>query len=524
MGLRIHSNLPALTALRNLRLTMAQEARSLERLATGLRINYAADDPSGYVISTLLRSQIVGLTQASENSQNASNILGIAESGLQGISEQLREIRASVVAALGGGLTPEQLAAEQASIDAAIQAITLLARTTRFGGRGLLNGQAALTTLGSVGAFLNDLRIQAVSFPQGVTSHDFSGTLVASAIRAWVRVGETGATGSTIRVTGALGTQDITLPPNATSAMVRAAINQVAPYTGVYASNINVAAAPAGAGTYAMSMEFGAAQSISIEVISGSFGMSITGAPVPLGPGSRLEDIGDDPVIMFDGIRYQGSGRDFRVLSPRGQFQFALAIPTTGTALQQNLIIEPASIPAGQLNFRVGRSGLTFQLRERPYATDALTIGIPPVSADMLGFESIPDVIARAAAGADSTLMQGGYLTSLQSGGANNIVSGNRANALRIVDAAITQVAQQTAHIGSVQANTLTPNRNAIDAAVEELTDFEARIREIDVAEETANLARIRVLREAAAMALASANLLPQSVFRLLTGEGFGGD
>ncbi len=61
-------------------------------------------------------------------------------------------------------------------------------------------------------------------------------------------------------------------------------------------------------------------------------------------------------------------------------------------------------------------------------------------------------MIARAGAPPGSTLMQGGYLTSLQSGGENNILNGNRKNALKIVNAAIGQVALQTGYIGSVRA------------------------------------------------------------------------
>ncbi len=47
MGLRINTNTSAVTALRNLSLNDKHLASSLERLSTGLRINRAADDPSG---------------------------------------------------------------------------------------------------------------------------------------------------------------------------------------------------------------------------------------------------------------------------------------------------------------------------------------------------------------------------------------------------------------------------------------------------------------------------------------------
>ena len=69
MGLRINTNIPALTALRMMNRSDANLTTSLQRLATGLRINTAADDPSGLVISEQLRAQIGSLKQAAENAR-----------------------------------------------------------------------------------------------------------------------------------------------------------------------------------------------------------------------------------------------------------------------------------------------------------------------------------------------------------------------------------------------------------------------------------------------------------------------
>ena len=58
MGLRINTNVPSLTTLRMLNLSERNLSSSLQRLASGLRINVAKDDPSGLVISEQLRAQI----------------------------------------------------------------------------------------------------------------------------------------------------------------------------------------------------------------------------------------------------------------------------------------------------------------------------------------------------------------------------------------------------------------------------------------------------------------------------------
>ena len=63
MGLRINTNISSIRALRTLRSNDRSQARSLERLSTGLRINRGSDDPSGLVISEQLRSQVHALEQ-----------------------------------------------------------------------------------------------------------------------------------------------------------------------------------------------------------------------------------------------------------------------------------------------------------------------------------------------------------------------------------------------------------------------------------------------------------------------------
>jgi flagellin len=100
MGLRINTNVAALEALRDLGVTDRAQRKSLERLSTGLRINRAADDPSGLVISEQLRAQVLSLRQAAENSQNASNLLGTGEAALNEVSSLLNQVRESIVFAM----------------------------------------------------------------------------------------------------------------------------------------------------------------------------------------------------------------------------------------------------------------------------------------------------------------------------------------------------------------------------------------------------------------------------------------
>ena len=66
MSLRINNNIAAIDAHRNLVLTESNLSKSMEKLSSGYRINRAADDPAGLVISEQFRAQIAGLNKAIE--------------------------------------------------------------------------------------------------------------------------------------------------------------------------------------------------------------------------------------------------------------------------------------------------------------------------------------------------------------------------------------------------------------------------------------------------------------------------
>ncbi len=82
MSLTINTNIQALDAQRNLNNTENSLAMSMERLSSGLKINSAADDVAGYAINQRLQSQINGLEQAQQNSQDAVALAQTAQGAL----------------------------------------------------------------------------------------------------------------------------------------------------------------------------------------------------------------------------------------------------------------------------------------------------------------------------------------------------------------------------------------------------------------------------------------------------------
>src|SRR5271157_825442 len=89
---RINTNVSALTANQNLTNSNNELQTTLTRLSTGLRINSAADDPSGMIAATDLGDNISDSNQAISNSQAASQMISTADSALSQISSLLTTI------------------------------------------------------------------------------------------------------------------------------------------------------------------------------------------------------------------------------------------------------------------------------------------------------------------------------------------------------------------------------------------------------------------------------------------------
>ncbi len=93
MGLRIGTNVSALNAQKNLYMTQINANRSMARLASGFRINQAADDAAGLAISENLKGQIRGMRQANRNANDGISLVQVAEGSLNEVSNMLIRLR-----------------------------------------------------------------------------------------------------------------------------------------------------------------------------------------------------------------------------------------------------------------------------------------------------------------------------------------------------------------------------------------------------------------------------------------------
>ena len=139
--MRINQNAMAFNAARNLSNTGVQLGKSLEKLSSGFRINRAADDAAGLVVSQGLRAQVSGLRQATRNAQDGVSVVQTAEGSLSEVHNMLNRMRdLSVQAANTGANDGAARNAAQAEIEALSTEISRVSETTKFGGVSLLDG------------------------------------------------------------------------------------------------------------------------------------------------------------------------------------------------------------------------------------------------------------------------------------------------------------------------------------------------------------------------------------------------
>ncbi len=120
-----------------LQLARTQQARTThsKRLASGLRVTSAADDPSGYAIATTLHTRVSSLDAASENTQNAVNYIKVATGALQSMISLVQRMRTLAIAADNSVLSPSDRQNLQAEVTELVAQINVISANTRFNGK-----------------------------------------------------------------------------------------------------------------------------------------------------------------------------------------------------------------------------------------------------------------------------------------------------------------------------------------------------------------------------------------------------
>ncbi|PCJ57274.1 MAG: hypothetical protein COA79_16340 [Planctomycetota bacterium] len=499
MGLRIVNNINSIKAGRQLSQSNRAFSNSLERLSSGLRINKGADSPAGLIISEQLRAQIVGLKQAVENSQKATNVIGTAEGALNEVNSLLSSVRRLAIDSSNLGTTDQdQLDANQAEVDSAINSIDRIADTTQYAGKKLLNGSASFEVSG-VSSSIDKLNVSRVQLGSATSrTIDYEIKSLAEFAEVSIDVGAAALDkDTTLQISGSRGSQQISFSAGSSLTQIANAIDALNENTGVTAR----VDASSNTITFA-STEVGSSQSVRIQDIDGdgtllgSIASASNSATTASDKGADVEGTILGAVALGTGRRLSGNTSvftgdltfDFNTATGRS------AIGVTGRDAARTEVTGITADATG--TFSLNSEGLLFQLGAFTDPNNQESVGIDSTNSYNIGVRE-------------------GRLSSVKSGGVNDL-STNSDQAVRIIDEAITDIASIRARLGAFQTNTLETNINSLGASIENITNSESLIRDLDFSTETAAFTKAQILVQAGTSILSQANASSQSVLALL--------
>ena len=495
MGMYINTNITAMNALMNLTNVSNNVANDIQQLSSGLRINTAADNPAGLIISQSLQSQINGLNQAVSNSQDANNLIKTADGALSEVGNLLQTVRQLAVHAANTGVNDQvAVQADQTQISSAIGSIQQISQNTQFGDKFLLNGtsgiSAAITNTKdvsgiSIGGQFNNLATQSGTLSIHVSQVATRATVIGNVTYATVNASISNANGTTVGNGGTivLNGQSINITASDTVQTVLNDINNLSSSTGVSAqfSSAN------GSGTIVLTQQnyganFKIVENESNALIAGTAGTSSVGtnALANVSAYALVNGTAQLTSALFSGgVSSTDSGLQLTDANGNTMLltEAAMNDATVGS-------IAAASITSGNLQFQVG------------------------ANAGQLVYASLGNV---------STTNLGTTVIAGQSVATINVTTAQgAANAMNITDSAIQQVSNLRATLGAFEADTLNPAIQYLGVSAENLSAAQSQIQDTNVAAAVVDMTKNQIIEQAATGVLAQANSEPQLVLKLI--------
>ena len=174
--MRINTNLNAMTALNSATKNTALAGSSMEKLSSGLKINKAADNATGLAISEKMRSQIRGLDQASQNTQDGISVVQTAEGAIEEVGNIVQRMRELAVQGANETNTGSDRAKISEELTQLHEEIDRIAESTQFNGKDLLNGANTVRVENGFDVTGENAKISKVEIQDGFDFDDLTGT------------------------------------------------------------------------------------------------------------------------------------------------------------------------------------------------------------------------------------------------------------------------------------------------------------------------------------------------------------
>ena len=491
----INTNIPSITAQRNLNKSQNSLETSLQRLSSGLRINSAKDDAAGLAITQTFTSQVRGLNQAVRNANDGISVSQTAEGALDESGNNLQRIRELSIQSANGSNGASERAALQAEVSQLLGEIDRIATTTRFGSRLLLDGsfgsasfQVGAQAFETIAVNLSSARTQDLG-SERVEANDGVALLNLAAT-----TGGAGSqlAGDTLAISGQLGSENVTYAAGASAAEIAEITNAYQGGTGVSASARTVALVDGLSADDTISLDLTGfnttAVSISANITTTDYSAlanAVNKVSAQTGITAELsEDKASINLISETGDNIQIDN---------------YTSGTTTTTLDIDLLDFDGGTLAGTTSHSLADGALT---------DDVTVTGIVRFdsSASYTITNTNTDIFAAAAA-------QGSSLEQLSNISVSTAVEAQEA--LVVVDKALEAVASQRADLGAVQ-NRLQSTIQNLSNISENVSAARSRVQDADFASETSNLAKQQILQQAGISVLSTANSQPQQVLSLL--------
>ncbi|MDV5226039.1 FliC/FljB family flagellin [Providencia rettgeri] len=135
----INTNILSLNTQNNLNKSQSAQARAIERLSSGMRINSAKDDAAGQAIANRFTTNVKGLTQAARNANDGISMAQTAEGAVNEINNNLQRIRELTVQAKNGSNSESDIKSLQEEVEQRLQEIDRISAQTDFNGNKVLS-------------------------------------------------------------------------------------------------------------------------------------------------------------------------------------------------------------------------------------------------------------------------------------------------------------------------------------------------------------------------------------------------
>lgn len=143
MGLRISTNVAAMSAARALKTTADEQSKSMMRLSSGSRIVVPGEDPAGKSIGEYMKAQIRSMRQAERNANDGVSMIQVAEGGLNEINNMVVRLRELAIQAASDTVGDRERGFIDQEYQSILQEVNRIANVTTFNKVPLLSGESS---------------------------------------------------------------------------------------------------------------------------------------------------------------------------------------------------------------------------------------------------------------------------------------------------------------------------------------------------------------------------------------------